>query len=230
MLKRKQNKIISDLFPKNITHAFFDKTYPDNPEKILSDFGADCLIQMHQTHSTNIRQINEYPEEKITTIKNTDAILTNLKNCILLVKTADCLPVIYSDADFIAISHQGWRGTLENMAGKLLKKLQDLGSDPKKLKVALGPHIGDCCYDIPKEREKMFREKYPQWQEKILRRQDKKIFLNLGLLNFLQLIESGVSAENIDFFPFCTSCDRRYFSFRRDKKINGSNISLVVKK
>ncbi len=230
MLRRKNDKIISDLFPENIITTFFDKSYTDDPEKILSDFSADYLIQMQQTHSINIKEIRDRPTNKITTVKNTDAVITNLKRCILIVKTADCLPVLYSDGDFIAVSHQGWKGSLENMAGKLLNRLKNLGSDPKKIKVAFGPHIGDCCYNIPKDRENLFSEKYPEWKKKIFRKESEKTYLNLGLLNFLQVKETGVPVDNIDFFPFCTSCDKRYFSFRRDKGIKGSNISLVFKK
>ena len=50
-------------------------------------------------------------------------------------------------------------------------------------------------------------------------------------LNFLLLKDVGIKSENIDFFPFCTSCDKdRFFSYRRDKeKEYGEMVSFILK-
>jgi copper oxidase (laccase) domain-containing protein len=106
-----------------------------------------------------------------------------------------------------------------------------LGGDKKDILVAIGPSIGTCCYDIDEERYYSFLEEFDGYSNKIFKIKRGKRYLNLAMLNYLQLLESGISEDNIDFFPFCTCCDtKRFFSFRRnDKKDYGEMLSFIVR-
>ena len=196
-------------------------------------------IFSYQAHQTKIKKITSSTKIKkgANVLKGFDGFITERKNLALVVFTADCVPIIYYDEKLIGVSHQGWRGTLENFSQKMINSLVEAGAKLKSLKVVIGPSIGECCYDIPISRAEKFEKKYPHWAKEFLKfsLDQKKVFLNLLKLNYLQLLQAGVSSENVSFFPFCTVCDRRFISFRRTKsrsknsKLKGLMINFISK-
>ena len=106
-----------------------------------------------------------------------------------------------------------------------------LGSKVGDLICSLGPAIGSCCYNIDDERYYNFLEEFNGYSDKIFSRNKGRWYLNLTLLNYLQLIKAGVKKENIDFFPFCTKCDKnRFFSRRRSKSSDFAEMFNFVMK
>lgn len=191
------------------------------------------IVIPDQIHSVNIEVFENKNNDLIQRIDDTDGIITTEKNIFLTVITADCLPMIIVDKNLgaIGISHQGWRGSVKKMAQKMVEKFVQLGSNLKDIKVALGPHIGQCCYDIDEDRYYQFKQEFDGYSEKIFHWQQGRWHLNLGLLNYLLLQEIGLQKHQIDFFPFCTKCNKKqFFSFRRDKKENyGEMLSFIIK-
>lgn len=191
------------------------------------------VIVLEQIHSVNIFFYQKEKEEKLEKIEETDGIITDKKNIFLVVRTGDCLPIIFVEKskNLIGISHQGWRGSLKKMAVKMVEKMAENGADRNKILVAIGPGIGDCCYDINEDRYYQFLEEFNGYSDKIFQRRKGKIYLNLSLFNYLLVINAGIKKENIDFFPFCTKCNQeKFFSFRRDnKKDYGEMFSFVIR-
>src|SRR3989344_3350784 len=177
---------------------------------------------LEQIHSTNIELYQDAKsKDYLEIIADSDGILTKNTQIILVVRNADCVPLIIVDktTGFIGISHQGWRGSLKNMAGKMVKTLQNSGSKLHNLICVLGPGIGACCYDVDQDRYFSFLQEYDGYSQKIFSRRGNRWHLNLALLNYLQLLNAGVKTEKVDFFPFCSKCDKkRFFSRRRNKK------------
>lgn len=190
------------------------------------------IVIPEQIHSTNIEVFKTESKDKLVKIEETDGVITKEKGAVLIAVTADCCPMIFVDKnkEIIGISHQGWRGSVKRMAQKMVNKMKELGSDIDKIKVAIGPSIGECCYDIDDDRYYEFKEEFDGYSGKIFHHRQGKWYLNLSLLNYLLLIEIGIKKENIDYFPFCTKCDKeRFFSFRRDKKLTeGEMFSFIV--
>jgi len=180
------------------------------------------IVLLEQIHSTNIVFFNSSTNLALEKIVDTDGVITKEKNVILVVRNADCLPLVFVEKNvgLIGISHQGWRGSIKKMAQKMIDKMIEFGAKKEKIIVAFGPAIGFCCYNIDEDRYYQFKEEFDGYSDKIFSYREGKIFLNLNLLNYLQLVEKGVEKKNIDFFPFCTRCDKkRFFSFRRDRQI-----------
>jgi len=191
------------------------------------------IVVPEQIHSTNVTVFNTNLMDKLERIPETDGIISSDKNSILTVITADCSPLIFVDKKkgLIGISHQGWRGTVKRLGQKMINKIIELGGKKEDIMVAIGPSIGECCYNVEDERYYQFKEEFDGYADKIFHRHQGKLHLNLGLLNYLQTKELGVPEKNIDHFPFCTRCDKkRFFSFRRDKKQDyGEMFSFIVK-
>jgi len=206
-------------------------------ENIVSFFrsnniGYKKIVVPEQIHSVNIELI-ENSGEDFEKKEDCDGLVTKETGVILTVRTGDCLPIIFTDkqSSIIGISHQGWRGSVKRMAQKIVKKMLEIGAKMQDITVALGPGIGECCYDIDEDRFYEFKEEFDGYSDKIFHFYAGKRHLNLSLLNYLLLIETGIKKENIDYFPFCTSCNKEmFFSFRRDKKENyGEMFSFILK-
>lgn len=189
------------------------------------------LVTLEQIHSANVEYYVKNNLEETTHIEETDGVVTKTTSAILTVQTADCVPIIFADKSnkIIGISHQGWRGSIKRLQQKMILEMEKIGAKKENIRAAIGPTIGECCYNIDEERYHNFLEEFDGFSEKIFQVRAGKRYLNLSRLNFLLLKEIGVSEKNIDYFPFCTSCDQaRFFSFRRDKhKEFGEMLSYI---
>ena len=129
----------------------------DTPQNVSENTRLFCLaaglpqdaVSARQIHSDRIpyresglKQGQERPE--------CDGFYTDKKGVSLFVKIADCIPILLyaPDVGAVAALHAGWRGTAQNIAGKGVKRLEDLGADPKRMLAAIGAGIGQCCYQV----------------------------------------------------------------------------------
>jgi YfiH family protein len=177
------------------------------------NFTLQNLIYMDQTHSSNIEIIKDPSKNKI---EDCDAIITNVKNIPLMVMVADCVPIFFYDPikKVIAVAHAGRNGTFLEIAKKCALKMRDeFRSDMSDLVVGVGASIGSCCYEVGDDLADICKKSFGK--EYIVIRDD-KTFLDLKTLNQDQLIDLGVKRENIEISTICTSCDKNYFSYRRD--------------
>lgn len=190
------------------------------------------IIILEQIHSTNI-EIDQGKNNRLEKIEDSDGVISKQNNCLLTVRTADCLPIIFVDKQqgIIGISHQGWRGSLKNMVNKMVEKMISLGAKKENILAAIGPGIGVCCYHIDEDRYYQFLEEFDGYSTKIFQRRGGVRYVDLTHLNYLLLTDSGLQSKNIDYFPFCTKCDKnRFFSYRRDKKIGyGEMFHFILK-
>jgi len=191
------------------------------------------IVIPEQIHSVNVNNFSANLIDNVERVSETDGVITQDLNSVLTIITGDCVPIIFTEKKYgiIGISHQGWRGSVKRMAQKMINKIIEYGGKKENIFVAIGPSIGQCCYDIEDERYYEFLEEFNGFADKIFHRHQGKLHLNLALLNYLQIKEAGVPKKNIDFFPFCTKCDKkRFFSYRRDKKTDyGEMLSFVVR-
>lgn len=190
------------------------------------------IVFPEQIHSLNTVFFSSSQPNLVEYLNETDGIITQEKNTALVVITADCQPIVYVDKknQIIAISHQGWRGSIKRLPQKMVTEMIKYGAKKEEIVVALGPAIGVCCYHIDEDRYYQFLEEFDGYSDKIFVRRGATYYLNLSYLNFLQLQEIGINKNQIDYFPFCTACDKkRFFSLRREgKKLNGEMINFIA--
>ena len=153
------------------------------------------FADMNQNHSDIVLEI-----DKKGTYES-DALVTETKNLKLVVKTADCMPVVLSDGNKVGVIHIGWKGVENKIFFKTIKKF-----NLNNLKVSIGPHAQKCCYEI---KDDLF-EKFPE--STIMKQSKKYLDLSKEIVSFC--IENNIEFEN------STTCtiDSDYFnSYRRDK-------------
>lgn len=154
-----------------------------------------------------------------------DAYITDEKNLPIAIRTADCVPVFIFDPvhRVIGLAHAGWKGTYKQLAAKTIQKMQEkYTSQPSDLKIALGPSIRECCYQVGEE----FRDHFPSR----VRDREGRLYADVVGANRDQLLKAGVRPENIFDSRLCTCCNKDYFSFRRDGEKAGRMISVMMLK
>jgi YfiH family protein len=110
--------------------------------------------QARQVHGAHAIVVEEQAEGKDL---EGDILVTGRADQIVLVRVADCVPILIGDprTGAVAAVHAGWRGTRAGAATVAVSVLAArFGARPADLVCAIGPSIGPCCYQVgPEVRE-----------------------------------------------------------------------------
>ena len=186
------------------------------------------IITMKQVHGDHVVEVKD---TKIKEAGECDGMITRGKEAYLGVLTADCVPILFvaPAQRIVAAVHAGWRGTLAGIAMKtagILRK--QYGLTAEEIEAALGPAIGACCYEIKEDVSAPLIEKWGKIAASALQRRDGKSFLNLRSLNQAILEKAGLPSKQIFTVGPCTCCTPNdFFSYRREKKETGRQISFI---
>lgn len=188
------------------------------------------FITANQTHSDNITLVKHNHEQGWhsleNAIENCDALITNQKNIMLTILTADCVPILLFDPkeEVVAAIHAGWKGTQQTIAFKTVEKMyQEFHSNPKNIIAGIAPSIGKCCYEVDWNVAQHFEHIENAYEHK-----GEKQMLDLPHINRLQLLEAGLKHENIEMSNICTACEvDDYFSYRKEGGCSGRFMSMI---
>jgi polyphenol oxidase len=177
---------------------------------------------LHQVHGAEVAVVDEATPPGAE-LPGADAAVTALPDRVLTVQTADCVPVLLAGPTAVGVAHAGRAGVEHGVIPAVLAALTGLGSPPPSLRVALGPAIGGCCYEVPEPMRDAVAAVTPSaaatttWGTPAL---------DLPAACEEQLHEAGVpEVRRVDG---CTRCDadRRWFSHRADPDA-GRQLALV---
>lgn len=156
-----------------------------------------------------------------------DGFVTDRKNVALSVRAADCVPILFWDAEHAVIGacHAGWKGTFSGIARETVLAMEQLGADRKTVLACIGTSIGVCCYEVDEAFFERFLERFgTEVCDRVFVRnaQTGKPHCDLRALNHIILEETGVPAEHIEVSGLCTCCDPEQFhSHRAAQKRDG---------
>jgi YfiH family protein len=183
------------------------------------------FIYGQQTHGTNVNNIKILLPK--SPIPDTDALITNLPNTLLLVKHADCVPIFFHDpaTHTIAIAHSGFQGTMDKIAANTIRQMQSkFHCQPKNIQITLGPSAQPCCYTFTDIQ--IFQNK-PDWKKLVLLSMNNESEgpcprlpqYSIDLPSYIThtLIQSGIPPKNIQNQNICTIHNDNYHSWRYNK-------------
>lgn len=219
-----ESKLLSSL--KGVVHAFGDRSVVNGASQMATALDLSGVSLLNQVHSARV-VVMDGGEAK-TQEREGDALVTNLSRVGIAVATADCVPVLIASNDSLvaAAVHAGWRGTLEEIVVNTLSVIKDrFDLNPQELKAAIGPSIGCCCYEVGEDVASLYLDKYGGSGGYLWEKGDAKYVLDLKTANRLLLEREGVS--EIEVLDTCTKCSENYYSYRREGKGVGSQLSVI---
>lgn len=198
--------------------------WPDVKAYFYNKIGSQIstsLITLKQIHSGDVHFIHQKPTEEL----QGDGMVTQSKDLLLAIYTADCVPILAYSPSVVGAAHAGWRGLAGNLVENFLKTLLSTGVDMKDLRFAIGPCIRDCHFEVggdvaqklSSNLDPLFVKDHPSPEKK---------FVDLDKLAFSQLLQGGALKTQIQSAQICTYCDTDFYSYRREKSFNRL-ISLI---
>lgn len=202
---------------------YFINELPKVLERIGHDYSSINVTR--QVHSNNIAHVNG--NGNVNFYDETDGLI-GLKGDVLVIKSADCLPVIVYDSvnKRIAAVHSGWKGTANSIVKEAITKMLSLGSSAADLKIYVGPHIQKTSFEVMDDVKKVFEKNF-KYKDIIFKKDEKHYLIDLGKVVKLDAISMGVKEENIYVSSLDTVTDERFHSYRRDKKDYGLMYTMV---
>ena len=106
------------------------------------------LSRVYQIHSADVVTVTEPIDHQNPS--QADALVTNLPGFLLAVQTADCVPVLFSDAKagVIGAAHSGWKGSITGVTDNTILAMEALGADRANIACAIGPCIAQKSYEV----------------------------------------------------------------------------------
>lgn len=164
-------------------------------------------------------------------IPQTDGLFTQSAQTVLIIKMADCVPILIYDSarGNIAAVHAGWHGAIEGVLDTAISRFLQHGSRASDLLLVLGPALGGCCYDIPNERAQLFSAHYSE----VITKKVDRFYLDLPLFLAKQAKARGILPEHIDLMRICTQeAPLQWHSYRYRRKLAYpvimNNIAFIV--
>ena len=147
----------------------FSKAMQDY-KKLCSAINVDYknIVKTNQEHTDNIaiatKKINQnFPDINLDEYSRTDGIITQKENLVLSTTNADCILILFFDpvTKTIANIHSGWKGTLQRISIKTVKKMvKEFECKPEDIICCICPSIRKCHFEVDKDVKDLFEEEF----------------------------------------------------------------------
>lgn len=179
------------------------------------------MVLSDQTHTVNVRIVTQKDKGKgiirPKDYSDVDGLITNVPDIPLVTFYADCVPLFFLDTvkKVIALSHSGWRGTVNKMGYVTVKTMErEYGSRPQDIIACIGPSICQKCYEVSKDVADEFQQAFNS-SEMFYSKKNGKYQLDLWKANEMVLLEAGIDISHIENRRICTCCNsEQLFSHR----------------
>ncbi len=188
----------------------------------------DAVVCTPQIHSDRIRYVTSENAGE-GTVRDVpypcDGFVTDQPGLTLLVRVADCAPVLLvgvtEDGNpLIGAVHAGWRGTAAGIGAKAVTMLRDMGA--VAVRAAVGACIHACCYQVGEEmRDTVAHLRGEAFAQRHVQERDGGLYADIAGMNRELLLEAG--AVQVDVCEECTQCDPNlYHSHRATGGVRGT--------
>jgi len=213
----------------------------ENRWRFFGSFGIQPVqvVRVKQVHGDGVLTVDEalasrrgFPSVLLDEGYEYDALVTNLTDLALVVSTADCLPILIHDPVHRAVAavHAGWRSTTKRIAARALVAMTAAyGTDSADCRVAIGPGIRGCCYEVGAAVTDAMAGVLPGWGAHAVATRPGHVRLDLAGVNRAVLEGAGVRPDRIADTGLCTACRTDvFFSHRAEKPRTGRMMNLIL--
>lgn len=228
----------------------------DDPEVVLNNrrlvtgklgYEAEAWTCGEQVHGKHVAVIKAEDRsrgllDRQSALQDTDGLVTNVPGVLLTSFYADCVPLYFYDPvqQAVGLAHAGWKGTVAGIAVSMMETMErEYGSRRQDIRAAIGPSIGDCCYEVDEavmQHVRVWFDDSPVNDEykdsaskKAYRSVDNgKTMLNLKECNRHIMMKAGILPDHIECTTWCTSCHPElFFSYRKENGVTGRMASWI---
>ena len=199
------------------------KSLGDDPDAVEENIQRTCqafgvrradVVSPGQRHTANVCQVGI--EDRGRLCAGYDALITDQPGVPLLLRYADCTPVLIYDPTHhaLAVVHSGWRGTVQGAPKAAVEALcRAYGSRPADMIAAIGPSIGPCCYEVGQDVVDAVQVAFAGPDGLLKPGPRGRQHFNLWAANRRWLAEAGVG--EIEVAETCTACHvAEFYSYR----------------
>lgn len=115
---------------------------------LMADFAPDDVwCDLHQVHGADVVVATPERGER----PRADGIVATEPGLTLLVRAADCVPVLFVAADdgVVGAAHAGRPGMVAGVVPATVARMRELGAG--RVEAWLGPHVCGRCYEVPEQ-------------------------------------------------------------------------------
>ena len=157
-------------------------------------------------------------------LQRADAIITDQPDTPLVMRFADCVPLLYFDRSkrVIGLAHAGWRGTVKGMAANVSRMMHSAyGCRPEDIEVVIGPAISRRNYRVGEEVASQAVAYFGEGADVIWRDPaDGSPYLDLWRANRRDLERCGVTKTTV--LNICTYDNTNdFYSHRAENGVTG---------
>jgi polyphenol oxidase len=198
----------------------------ENWRRLRELIGAAPIARCHQVHGNSVRVVTR---ENISEKPDGDGMATAEPGVLLAVASADCVPILMVDmhCKVVGAIHAGWRGVIAGIAQEGVRAMETLGPRAHEICAALGPSIGQCCFEVDEELAERFAHEVPGSDLHSRAGRPGKSHLDLRAIITDQLMRAGLLGESIVSVGPCTKCANDRFFSRRANAFSGLQLSFI---
>lgn len=174
--------------------------------------GVEALVSVHQVHSPDVVTVTT----PLTERPRADAMVTATPGLALAVLTADCQPVLFSDAKagVIGAAHAGWKGARDGVMEATLDAMETLGARRGDITAVIGPCISQTAYEVGQEFLESVTDDDAEAQRFFVTGNGDRYLFDLPSYGLWRLRAAGVG--HAEWTRHCTYRDpARFYSYRR---------------
>ncbi|MFD2192199.1 peptidoglycan editing factor PgeF [Pistricoccus aurantiacus] len=178
------------------------------------------LLWLDQVHGAGVQQ--NYSDG----ITRADAAVAFDQRYACVIQTADCLPVFFCDraGSRVGLAHAGWR----SLAGGVLEaSVAALNVAPEELLVWLGPAISNAQFEVGPEVYGAFTAIQPEAETAFEPSPYRLGHYMADIYRLARLRLERLGIQHISGGHFCTACEPRFYSHRRDDGVTGRMASVI---
>ncbi|RYP83335.1 peptidoglycan editing factor PgeF [Nocardioides guangzhouensis] len=178
-----------------------------NVRRVVEDFAPDAtLADMRQVHGAHVHVVDDPAGPR----PDADGLVTARSDVVLLVRVADCVPVLLADpvARVVGASHAGRPGLAAGVVPATVAVMREHGAT--EITAWVGPHVCGGCYEVPAALQDEVAALVPEsratttWGTPAL---------DIGAGVRAQLVAAGVTVVDVSR---CTRESTDLYSHRRD--------------
>lgn len=209
--------------------------YQASVERLLE--AMECrpqkIYHANQVHGNQVVKVDRDREPNMTfagipIFEQTDGLVTGRGGDALLIRMADCTPIVLYDPVQNALSavHSGWKSTVQEISLEAIKQMEEYyGSKRSDLVVYLGPSIGKRDYPVGLEVFEAFesignRHKYFDYEEG-------QYYLDMVGANLQVLLKAGLGLNQLEWSTESTFSNPTLHSARREGADYGLNALIA---